>query len=198
MYVIHNLTSKTIILADLRVEIGPRKVLNLEQVASRSAIDNSRDLKRALAEKRLALTRHSIIEAEKPVERSRVIEKTTVQQIDERQLSRLIKQAVSEELSQYKDHPKQNPNIEKTIQKAIANNMGGLVDSIRDRINNVQVNQPLQREPELSIEPEKLAELSQKSVEKLSGEIETGGQNKAKSVRIINKKSATDLANELD
>lgn len=196
MYIIHNLTSKTIILSDLRVEIGPRKILDLERVADRATIDSSRDLKKALAQRRLALTRHSIIETNRAVE-PRVIERPA-QGIDEEQLSRLIKQAVSDELSKHKPEHQPQPDIEETIQKAIVSNMGGLVDSIREEINNVRVEKPDQRQQDIPIDPEKFAELSQKTVEKLSSEIETGGQKKAKSVRIINKKSASDLANELD
>jgi hypothetical protein len=76
--------------------------------------------------------------------------------------------------------------------------MGGLVSSIRDQINNIRIEKPDKEVEELPIDPKQFAEISQKSVQKISDEIETGGQNKAKQIRISNKKSASDLANELD
>jgi hypothetical protein len=196
MFIVHNLTTRTIILSDLRVEIGPRKILDLELVTDRNSIDGSFDLKKAIAQRRLALTRHSIIQADKPAVQPvpQVIEKTTVQKIDEAQLSRLIKQAVAEELQ---DQP--HLDIEHTIQKAIVNNMGGLVSSIRDQINSIQIAGPKKSEnADLPIDPKQFAEISQESIRKISEGIETGGQNKAKPIRIVNKKSASDLANELD
>jgi len=196
MFIVHNLTTRTIVLSDLRVEIGPRKILDLELVTDRNAIDGSFDLKKAIAQRRLALTRHSIIQIDKPAAKpvQQVIEKTTVQKIDEAQLTRLIKQAVAEELQ---DQPQ--PDIEHTIQKAIVNNMGGLVSSIRDQINNIQIAKPEKAEAvDLPIDPKQFAEISQKSIQKISEDIETGGQNKAKQIRIVNKKSASDLANELE
>lgn len=201
MFIVHNLTTKTIILSDLRIEIGPRKILDLERVANRSAIDGSRDLKKAIAGRRLALTRHSIIQIDKPVAQPapRVIERTTVQKIDEAQLSRLVKQAVAEQLQEGQLEQPEQPDIEQTIKRAIVNNMGGLITSIRDQINNIQIARPTKSEPhDISIDPKQFAEISQKSVQKISEEIETGGQNKAKQIRIVNKKSASDLANELD
>lgn len=197
MFIIHNLTNKTIVLSDLRVEIGPRRLLNLERVAERSAIDNSRDLKRALAERQLALTRHSIIETNQVPDRE--VKRNIHEGLSEEQLSRLIRKAVSEELGERKsakEEPTHQPNIEETIQKAIVSNMGGLIDSIRQEINSVHVD-PKKKE-EMSIDPEKFAEMSQKSIDKISNEIQTGGQKKGKSVKIINKKSASDLANELE
>jgi hypothetical protein len=200
MFVVHNLTTRTIILSDLRVEIGPRKILDLERVADRSAIDGSRDLKKAIADRRLALTRHSIIQVDKPVPKPapQVIERTTVQKVDEEQLAKLIKQTIAEELRNQPPQSQPQADIEDTIQKAIVSNMGGLVSSIRDQINNIRIEKPDKEVEELPIDPKQFAEISQKSVQKISDEIETGGQNKAKQIRISNKKSASDLANELD
>ncbi len=197
MFIVHNLTGKTITLSDLRVEIGPRKILDLELVTDRASIDASLDIKKALAQRILALTRHSIIQIDQPaVQPSRIVEKTTIQKIDEAQLSRLVREAVAQELQ---GQPKQqHPDIEQTIQKAIVSNMGGLVSSIRDQINNIQIAGPKKTVDDLPIDPKKFAEISQKSIQKISEEIETGGQNKAKQIRIVNKKSASDLANELE
>jgi hypothetical protein len=179
------------------VEIGPRKILNLEQVADRVAIDNSRDLKKALADRCLALTRHSIIETNCHVE-PKFVDRMAGQQLDEERLSWLIKRAIADELGQHKSGTRKEPNIEETIQRAIVSNMGGLISSIRDEINSIRIAKPEQKTTDLPLDPEKFAELSQKSIDKLSGEIETGGHKKAKEVRIINKKSTSDLANELD
>jgi hypothetical protein len=185
MYIVHNLTNRTVVIADLHVEIGPRKILDLELVADRVLIDSSQDLKRAIFAHTLALTRHSIIQTNvQPID-------TRSESLNEEQITRIVKQAIADEL-------KNQPAVENSIKKAITSNMSDLVSSIRDQINRIQITPEKDKNDAIGIDPKRFAELSQKTVEKLSDEIKTGGQNQPKQVRIINAKNITDLANEID
>lgn len=200
IFVVHNLTSRTIILSDLRAEVGPRKLLDLEKVANREDIDRSRDLKQALNSKKLALTRHSVVHANvnaKQPEITRVIEKTIEKTVstpafDEERLSALIKKAVEEQMQAQKTE-----RIEDSVSKAVSKSLGGLVASIRDQINSVQVsNTQSKRDMTPEIDPAKLAEISQKSVQKMSENIETGGSQKSRKINVVNK-NLNNLADEL-
>ncbi len=197
MYIIHNLTNRTVILSDLRVEIGPKRVLDLERVTARHSIDASADLREALYTKRLALGRHTLIRTKAPkvVEKvvERVIEKHS---IDEEKLRELIKSTVSEQMNKQQQHG----DIEDKVKRAVSSSVGSLISDIRDTISNIQIapQQQKTQTQDLNIDPEKFAELSQKSIEKISSDIETGGPVKTKTINIINKRDASDLANELE
>lgn len=192
MFVVHNLTNTTIRLPDLHLEIGPRRIMDLDEVATRDAIDRSQDLKIALRSKKLALSRHSVIHTEAapvPSQPAPAPEKS----FDEQQLVKLVKNAVAEELQ---GHQKKDPDLTETVRNAVASSVGGLLSSIRDQINSVnaappgEINQPV-------VAPEKLAEISQETVKKISEGIETGGPTKSKKINIINKRDVSDLADEL-
>lgn len=188
MFIVHNLTSHTVILSDLKLEIPPKKLVDLEKITDRSNIEKSRDLKQAFSTKRLALTRHSIIQ-EEPEKSKKHVEKSN---LDESKLVQIIKKAVSEELKS-----QQPDNRDETISKVIKNSLGDLVNSIRDKINSVQVVNQKDTSQQSLIDPGKLAEISQKSIEKMSENIETNNNQKAKKITIINKTNPNDLAGEL-
>lgn len=185
MYRVTNLTSRTVILSDLRVEIGPKKNIDLEQVADRDAIDKSRDLRQAFSQKKLTLNNYSTIKIKK--------EPTSVSEsMNEEKLANIIRKVMSEEMvNKNKQNP--NSNIEDTVNRAVTNSVGSLISEIRDRINGFQPN----KQPEESmISTEKLAEISQKSIEKISDSITTNDVQKTKKVKIINRR-LDDLADEL-
>ncbi|KKM23190.1 hypothetical protein LCGC14_1617740, partial [marine sediment metagenome] len=99
-----NLTNKAIILSDLRAEIGPHKMLDLEKVAERTAVDRSYDLRLALSTKRLRLCSQGVVsKTSKPevfvVEK--IIEKhhhheSGQQGLDEARLAALMKKIMLE------------------------------------------------------------------------------------------------------
>lgn len=190
MYIIQNLTNKTIMIPDIRVEIGPRKIMDLEKVIERSSIDKSVDLKNAISSRHLALTRFSTISAPISVRKeSKIVEKSPEPQnnLSEEKLNSIIRKAISDEIKQ-----RQDTNISDTVKNAIHSSVGELMSSIRSQINTVNVPQV-----ENSISAEKLAEISQKNVEKISQNIESSDQKIKPKVSIINKGNLNNLANEL-
>lgn len=191
MYIVHNLTNKTVILSDLRVEIGPRKVIDLERVAERITIERSRDLRQALNTRKLALTRHSVIKAPaKKTSEVQVVERVVNESssLDENRIAEIVRKAVADEMKQKQDD---------TVQKAMATTMGGLVSQIRDQINSIQIPQQQDKQEPLPIDPAKFAEISQQSIERISEGIETSG-GKQKRINIINKTDISNLASELE
>jgi len=178
-------------LSDLRAEIKPHGILDLERVASRNAIDASYDLKHAIKTKSIQIGRHTVIRP-KPnptqiIEREKIVEKN---HIDEDKLANIIRGVVSEEI---KKIPKpEKPQEEKHF------DFNDLFNQIRDQINSINVNNPSKPQQDMmGINPEKFAEISQKSVDKISEDIETGKNTNKKSIQIINKNKLKDLASEL-
>lgn len=173
-------------LSDLRAEIKPKAILDLEKVVTRTAINNSRDLKNALSRKWLQLGKHSIIRTRAkppppPQIIERRIEKHIEKGIDEDKLADLIRRVVKEEVQDGK-----SPDIGEDLK--------GLLTSIQDKIGNIQPQKG--DEVEEIIDPARFAEISQRSVEKISEDIKTSGPKKPKKINIRNKK-IHDLAGEL-
>lgn len=198
-YIVSNLTSKTIILSDIKAEIGPHKIMDLEQITHREAIDRSYNLREALQTNRLALVRHSVVRTEvkkshqpaEPVHHHHFVEKTIEKEsMNEAKIEQMIKNALSE---QSKMH--QQP-----VQPESNNDVKDLLMSIRDKLNNINVaGTPGQENAsfESQMDMAKIAEHQQKSIEKLSGEIETNQQKTNKKITITNTKNLKDLAGEL-
>lgn len=196
MYIVHNMTTKTVILADLRAEIGPKKILDLEKVSHRDIIDRSHDLRQAIQSNRLRLIKYSVVKThavaakpDTPHETVKIIEKD---KLDDDRLRDLIKQAIAEEIGRTRDD---SDSVEDTVTRIFRNGVKELQSSLRDQISNLNVsgNQPKEIEESI-IDPERLAELQQQSVNKI--EIETSGANQGKKVKIINT-NLNDLADEL-
>ena len=179
------------------MQIGPRRIIDLEEIVSRDAIEKSQDLRIAFRSKLLALTRHSIIHTDAKPQASpqpQVVEKIVEKSVfDEKHLIRLVKEAVAEELH---SQPKQEMNLAETVRSAVATSVGDLVSSIRSQINAVNI-APVPGTVQHTIAPEKLAEISQQTIQKISDKIETGGTGKTKTINITNKRNVSDLANEL-
>ncbi len=195
-YIVHNLTKRTIVLSDLRAEIGPHKMLDLEKVAERAAIDRSYDLRLALDTKRIRLCSQGIVsKTAKPEVRviEKIIEKhhhheieTNTQTIDEARLAALMRKIMLENQATALatapiDASQQILQAMSALQEKIES-MGGDSSS--------ELDMP-------SIDPEKLAELQAKAIEKLSENIETGIKKTGKKV-ILKNTHLGDLANELD
>ncbi len=203
MYVVHNKTNKTILIADLRLEIKPRAVIDLELVASRSSIDCSHDLKKAFRNKWLLLGKHSVIKtnavpsepesAHKHTHEVKVIEKE--RDFNEQRMAELVRSVVQEEVRQ---NSSTSSGEEATnVRKAVADGLNALQQSIREQINSIRV-PAAENDEEMLIDPKQFAEMSQKSIDKLSQDIETTESRKlGKKYKIKSNKNLRDLADEL-
>ncbi len=198
MYIVNNITGKTVLISDLKAEIGPHKILDLEKVVDRASIDRSPNLRQALQTNRLRLVKHSVIKTKKQVvhENVKIIEKTIEREkIDEARLARLIRSVIQEEHTNNKD-------IEDRVHKAIGGNLKEIVSDIRKEIQSgfsrVRIESPKEKNivEESIVDPVKLAELQQNAIKKISEGIEISDTKKPKSIRLINKK-LDDLASEL-
>lgn len=174
-------------LADLRAEIQPRSIIDLERIADRDQIERSRDLRHALKVGVLQLGRHSVVHTENRATRPPA---EKVDKLDEKRLALLIRQVVSEEIKKGSSPTTQTTDLQQ-IKDAVAHSVGGLLEQIRDKINA-----PKQELIETIVDPVKIAELSQQSIGKMLESIETGGIDKNQKIQIINK-NVNDLANEL-
>ncbi len=190
MYVVHNVTNRTIVLADLRAEIKPRGVLDLERVTSRANIDSSNDLKSALRSKILQLGRHSVIrtkEVAQPQSSTTIIEKEA--SLDETKIAEMVREAVRAEMQ-----VPQIGDVNEVVRTAVSKGIDTLMGSLRDKINSVQPStQQPQNEP--VVDPEKIAAISQAAIDKISNEIEGGQPSLGKKYKTS--KSVRDLANDL-
>lgn len=186
-------------MADLKAEIGPRKFIDLTKIADQSAIEKSRDLKLALNSKKLALTRHSLVQVKTALketlptstEITKVVEKTVIEKIveknpsiDEDKLTDLIQKAITSTLNQ------QNKTIE--------SGFSGIMSSIRNQIINAQ-SSPMQQSKhiETEIDPAKIAEISQKSIEKMTNQMESNAPKPVKKFNVVNSKNLDKQADEL-
>lgn len=198
MYIVHNLTNKTVILSDLKAEIGPRKILDLEKVAHRDAIDRSYNLRQAIDSNQLRLVKYSVVKThahpnQDVSDRIRIIEKD---KLDDNRLIDLIRQTITEEMGR---NQRPTENVEGAIKRVISSSVMDLKDAIRDQINNLSVPGGVVNktpEEEQFIDPAKLAEMQQKSIKKMTEEIETGGKQESKKIKITNS-NIRDLASEL-
>lgn len=188
-------------LSDLKAEIKPRAILDLEKVVTRTSIDDSCDLRNALTHKWLQLGKHSIIRtrAKAPpppqiIERriETRIEKHIGSELDEDKLAALIRQVVKEEVQGNKPA---DINIGENLKGMVQSSIDTLISSIQDKIGDIQPQQGNEVE-EVLIDPAQFAEISQRSVEKISKDIETSEPKKPKKINIRNK-NIYGLAGEL-
>ncbi len=197
------MTTRTVVLSDLRAEIGPKRVIDLEKIARRDAVEESHDLKHALNSKRLQLVKSSVVKKQTVVQRERVkiIEKVIHREKEDNQkLIEMLRQVVREEM------PKQ---VESAVQEQKSPNMDGIADTIKSQIESMRSDIRKQigsfspvSESKLgpAIDPEKLAEITEKPVQRITESLETSHMNKnAKKFVITNqKKNLDDMANELE
>lgn len=193
-YVVHNLTNRTIILSDLRAEIGPHKMLDLEKVAERAAVDRSYDLRLALNTKRLRLCSQGVVSktskpevlvVEKIIEKHHHHHHGEQQGLDEARLAALMKKIIIE--NQAAPQPVPVDSSEQILQAMSA--LQAKIDAMGDD-GSSGTDMP-------SIDPEKLAELQAKAIDKISKNIETGIKKPGKKV-ILKNTHLGDLANELE
>jgi len=198
LFTVHNLTTKTVILSDLKAEIGPRKIIDLERIAHRDIIERSRDLKQAINTNRLRLVKYSVVKTRQEAKPVKVLPRTIVEKtierdtLDEERLRNLIRDTVANEIKQ-----DNREDISEIVKQAVGSSVKDIQNVIRNQLNNIHVASPgKQQLDEVNIEPDKLANLQQKYIESISGEIETSRSSKIKKVKITNS-NVRDLADQL-
>lgn len=175
MYTVRNLTDRVVTLSDIRVEIGPKRIVDLEQIVDRDKIDRSHTLRQALEQQILSVVKQTVVKTHiqtGPKPEIRVIERTIERTIEKHNETKMS-------------------DIEDKIQKTIE-------DTIKKSLSNLQIHQSNEQQViETIIDPAKLAELQQLSVSKISENIETNVNKQNKKISIINTKNIKDLASEL-
>lgn len=214
MYIVRNLTNKTIILSDLKAEIGPYKIMDLERIAARVDVERSKDLEGALGAKQLQFVKQTVVRI--PTERSipkpprlPKVEQNAAPAFDESKLVNLIKSAVQQPVfdeARMKDlireviNENKQLDIEEAVSKAVASGVTPLVDRLRDQINAgpvpVSTSESVKND-DSGINTEQLAELQQRAIENMLQEIQPDTIKKGKKIKIINQRDVGDLANEL-
>jgi len=198
-YIVHNLTKRTIILSDLRAEIGPHKMLDLEKVAERNAIDRSYDLRTALTTKRLRLCSQGIVsKTVKPevLVVEKIIEKhhhhetaTNTQTLDEERLVALMTKIMRENQAA---QPVAAPAVDSSDKILEA------MSALQSKIDSMGGDDPEGVGIGMAaIDPERLAELQAKAISKISEGIQTGIKKTGKKV-ILKNTNLGDLASELE
>lgn len=178
MYIVRNLTNRTVILADIRAEIGPYRILDLERVAQRSDIENSNDLRRSLENgpnRSLQFVKQTVVRL--PDRASPRVE----DKLDENRLKEMIEKTIKDQLESMPQN-----NLEDVIARAMTKAMGALQGK------TTVTSEPIETE----IDPEKLAEMQQRAIEKMSGEITTTIRQ-GKRIKLQETKDLKNLANEL-
>ncbi len=198
------MTSRVIILSDLRAEIGARKTLDLESVSGRDKVDRSFDLRQALSTKRLRIVKQTV--RKKPKSRdhhhhytTKVIEKIVeipsapvpqAPTLDEEKIALLIKGLLDKQKStQAAQDPEQLDQI------------ADMIGSLKSQIDSLKLNQGASEDDSFldpSIDGEKIAAIQREAVDKMFKEIETESTRKPRKVAIVNRKNLSDLADELD
>lgn len=177
-FIVHNITKSTIVLSDLRAEIGPGKTLDLEKIAARPAIDHSHDLRTAIDSKRLRLCSPVTIDkpkAEKPIE-----VQPAIHILDEAKLTEVMRNLLKE------IQPNQVQHSNKDV-----------LDAVAALHKQLATNNPTEITSDYNIDPEQLAELQSAAIAKISEGIETSSKKSNKKV-VLKNTGLGNLANELD
>ena len=185
-YMIYNLTKRTIVLSDIRAEIGPHKTLDLEKVADRNSIDRSHrsgDLKYALKSSRVRLCSYKVAPREPEIPDVQIIERIVEKQgesLDEDKLKAMLREIVNE--GRFPDSSQQLLRAFALLEQKIGDIGSGVV---AEKSGNIE---------EFTIDPVRLAELHAKAVNKL--DIETGIKKQGKKV-VLKNTGLDQLADEL-
>lgn len=163
-------------------------MLDLEKVAERSAIDRSYDLRAALETSRLRLCSQGVISKTVKPEK-KIIEQHhyhSTDQLNEEKIAELLKKIVLE-------------NQVKVDSGDATQQILQAMNALKDKIDSISSNNNENHRPSEvpAIDPEKLAELQSRAIDKMSATIETGNKKPGKKVTLKNTKLG-DLANELD
>lgn len=192
MYIVRNLTNQTIVLSDLRAEIGPYKMLDLEKVALREAIDRSGDLKFALSTAKLRLLNSGIIrENGLTSTQERVIEKHHYIEREKTDLTEAKMMAMMRKLIQEQKNTSNSNNVDQQVLDAVT--------ALKNQISSLNISGETTTKGGIempSIDPVKLAELQSKAITKVSENLKTGNVKNKRKVILKNTK-LDDLANEL-
>jgi len=192
-YIVNNPTESTVILPDLKVEIGKNKIIDLEQMIDRESIEKSCHLKQAIKLKKLRLVRFTSVKLEAPVQPPpvQIVEKTvTVEKeraLDEDKIVSLVKKIVDEQKS----------DIDTKLGNLVPD-ISNILSKFQDKIESIS---PTKRNDDfvdtgIKVDQEKLAAAQQQSLDKMTNQIETN-DSKHKKIKIINKKNLNDLADEI-
>jgi len=181
-YVVHNITNRTVMISDLRAEIAPHKMLDLEKVATRSNIEGSPDLRSALSASLLRVLSNTNRPEKKTVER--IVERESA--LDEQKLTAIIRQAM------------RDGTLNTSSQQTDKEDMKKIMDvlyNVTSKLNNI--NKTDEKIEESVISGEDLANLQFKAMQKITDDIESSKTYRsAKKIKIDNK-SVMDLADEL-
>jgi hypothetical protein len=188
MYIVRNLTNKPIVLSDIRAEVGPYRIVDLEQISTRGNIDRSSDLKAAISMKRLQFVKQTVIRVPEKISTPSPPPEVHKPALDENKLKEIVRSVLQEQL-QTSGKP-----IEETVSKAISTSMSSVMDALRDKLNAVNVGAPAP--VETHIDPSKLAEIQQKAVEKISRDISSDNIKQGKKIKLSDP-NISDLAKEL-
>lgn len=192
-YIVRNMTSRTVVLSDLRAEIGPYKILDLEKVALRDRIINSFDLNQALQTEKIMLVKHSVIYGPKRSDKNASFDKD--------QLVSAIREVMTEINAKKEEKPTEiqaNKEPHEDIDKIVKDNLSHFMNELRDQINSISISTEStnnDRSSEPTISPEQLAKLQEKHIKNVSQKIEASVKEGRK-IKLKNDK-ISDLANEL-
>lgn len=194
-YIVENTSSKTIQLSDLRAEIGPNKVVDLEKIARRIDIERSIDLGTALRQKRLRIVK-SVHPQKIKVEK----------QLSEKELKTLMEQAMKTAMQESKpgevlDIGKIQDSIKRQISTSISEQLNNAMEPLLKAIQAIpstggSVGSTSEISPNIDIS--KLAEITQKGVSSIGSEITESKDSEKKAKKIKLNTQITDLANQLE
>lgn len=196
MYIVRNLTNRPVVLSDIRAEIGPHRIIDLENAVSRDNVERSNDLKQALLSKKLQFVKQTVIRAPVIHTEQKVIEKTVEihkSDFDENKLKEIVRSVMKEELNAA------NPqNIDDTVQKAMSSGMSKVLDTLRDKLNSINIQTPASTPGyiDVPVDPGKLAEMQQRVVDNLSKDIDSNKIKQGKKIKLIDS-NISDRAKEL-
>ena len=200
-----NVSNRTVILPDIRAEIGPGKQFDFAKIARIIDIERSRDLFTAIKAKLLKFVKKSVnkIKVEKPPsedvfkrlmeeavaeaikkssESKQVIDMTKIKETVERQIAASLKKQ-----QQAPDNDKISEKLDNLIQMmSKSGGSTGMAGSAGDADKVA--------EPQVSLED--LASITQKGVQNVASEIKSSGDNKPKKIKLDTR--AIDLAKELN
>lgn len=197
MYIVRNLGHNTIVISDLRAEIGPFKVIDLEKIARREDIDRSHNLQECLHSKKLQLVKSSVVPVKTTTETvERVVERVVIQDHTNEQLIKNIRQVIAEELPK---HTKKGEHTTTTVtpdMSEINHKLEQMMSDLREQISSFVPAGQESTQP--SISPEKIAEISEKPINKITQDFQTSTPPKQNKFVIKGNDKLHERAQELD
>lgn len=196
-YIVRNMTSRTVVLSDLRVELGPYKTLDLEKVISADRVEQSGNLRHALDIGALCLVKYSVIHG------PRRLEAPAKESLGKVEMETLIRRVMSE----YQTNPEpvvipppaETKDNTEAVGRIIEDSMSKLMDSIRGEINSIQISGGGEAKSSglamPAVDQAKLAEMQQKAIAKISEGV-SASMKQGRKIKIKNR-DLDNLASEL-